>query len=388
MQNFLVSCIIPMFNSENTISDCLESIVNIEYRPLEVIVVNDGSIDNSVEVTRKFIEKHEGADIDFTVLGDDVNRGISSAKNQGMKYMNGAYFFFAGSDDIQFSNRISVPLAYLKENPEVDVVYSDCELWHEAKGDNNYSKRGFPIDMTNENSFLYQLKRSYLWSGVLFARRCAKLEFDQELSSAVDYDWYFNHYFKGSLIHFITEPLARYRLHQNNTSKKLGKSTENVFRILQKYDFKKAYKDLCKTTKSDELQMSFAWYHFTLREYDQALQKLSKVKAGNFDRDFLDATINASKSDFLRSIDQFRLLYEKNPDCPESLNNLAVCLLHSSKEIEQARDLLTKATRMNPNYLDAKNNLRVISSELFNVQDLNLTTKPLRTELTHIDNYK
>ena len=377
-----------MFNSEDTISDCLESIVKIDYRPLEVIVVNDGSIDKSVEVTQEFIEKNKGAGIDFTVLGDEINRGISSAKNRGMKHMKGAYFFFAGSDDIQFSKRVSVPLTYLEENPEVDVVYSDCELWHEAKGDNNYCKRGFPHGMTNENSFLFQLKRSYLWSGVLFARRSARLEFDEELSSAVDYDWYFKHYLKGSLIHFIDEPLARYRLHDKNTSKKLRKSTDNVFRILQKHDFGKAYVDLGKTTNPNELRISFAWYHFTLKEFDDALEKLSEVETKNFDGNFLEATIHASKSDFAKAADRFRSICEINSDPPEALNNLAVCLIRSSGEISEARVLLTKATGINPNYLDAKNNLLIISAELFDPEKLSLTTKPLRTELTHIDNYK
>ena len=80
-----------MYDSENTISDCLKSIINIDYSPLEVIVVNDGSTDNSVEVTKSFMEKNERPGIDFTLLGDESNRGISSAKNRGMKHMNGAY---------------------------------------------------------------------------------------------------------------------------------------------------------------------------------------------------------------------------------------------------------------------------------------------------------
>ena len=388
MENPLVSCIIPMYNSEKTISDCLESISNIDYSPLEVIIVNDGSTDNSVEVTKTFIEKHEGTGIDFTIIEDDANRGISSAKNQGMKHMKGAYFFFAGSDDVQFPNRVSEPLAYLKENPQVDVVYSDCELWHEAKGDSDCCKRGFPPGMTNGNSFLYQLKRSYFWSGVLFARRCAQLEFDEDLSSAVDYDWYFNQYFAGRLIHFIDSALARYRLHEKNTSKKLRKSTENVFRILQKYDFPKAYEELCKTTNSDELQISFAWYHFTLKQFGPALEKLSKVETESFDAKFLEANIYATKCDFASSVDRFRSICTENPAQPEALNNLAVCLIRSSGEIKEARDLLTKATRINPNYLDAKNNLMLLSKDLFDAQELNLTIKPLRTKLTHIDNYK
>ncbi len=387
MESPLVSCIIPMFNSENTICACLESIVNIDYQPLEVIVVNDGSTDNSVEVTKAFIEKDERKGIDFILLGEDANRGISSAKNLGMKNMKGAYFFFAGSDDLQFPNRVSEPLAYLEENPDVDVVYSDCELWHEAKGDNNYCKRGFPDGMTNENSFLFQLKRSYLWSGVLLARRCAQLEFDEGLSSAVDYDWYFNQYFAGRLIHFIDSSLARYRLHEKNTSKKLRKSTENVLTILQKYDFTKAYDELCKTSNSDELQLSFAWYHFMLKQFDQALEKLSKVENGNFEANFLEAIIYATNSDFASSADRFRSICTENPERPEVLNNLAVCLIHSTGEIEEAKNLLTKAKRINPNYLDAKNNLRLLSKDFYDTQELNLTRKPLRTELTHIDNY-
>lgn len=384
----MVSCIVPMFNSEDTISACLESIVKIDYRPLEVIVVNDGSIDKSVEETQEFIEKNEGEGIDFTVLGDEINRGISSAKNRGMKHMKGSYFFFAGSDDIQFPQRVSEPLSYMEENPEVDVVYSDCELWHEAKGDNNFCKRGFPHGMTNENSFLFQLKRSYLWSGVLFARRCAQLEFDEGLSSAVDYDWYFNQYFAGRLIHFIDSSLARYRLHKKNTSKKLRKSTENILTILQKYDFPKAYDELCKTSNSDELQLSFAWYHFMLKQFDKAIDKLSKVETGNFDGNFLEASIYASKSDFSKAADLFRTICQKNSDPPEALNNLAVCLLRSSQETKHARNLLSRATRINPNYLDAKNNLHLTSTNLFNPEELRLTLKPLRTELTHIDNYE
>ena len=377
-----------MFNSEDTISACLESIVNIDHQPLEVIVVNDGSIDKSVEVTQDFIEKNEGAGINFTVLVDEINRGISSAKNRGLKHMKGAYFFFAGSDDIQFPHRVSEPLAYLKENPTVDIVYSDCELWHEALGEKNYRKRGFPTGMTNENSFLHQLKRSYLWSGVLFARRSARLEFDEELSSAVDYDWYFKHYLKGSSIHFIDEPLARYRLHDKNTSKKLRESTNNVLKIFQKHDFGKAYEDLVKTTNPNELRISFAWYHFTLKEFDHALEKLSKVETENFDGNFLEATIHASKSDFAKAADRFRSICEINSDPPEALNNLAVCLIRSSGEISEARVLLTRATEINPNYLDAKNNLLMISAELFDPEKLSLTIKPLRTELTHIDSYE
>ena len=78
----------------------------------------------------------------------------------------------------------------------------------------------------------------------------------------------------------------------------------------------------------------------------------------------------------------------ENPDSPETLNNLAVCLIRSSEEIEESKNLLRKATKIKPDYLDAKHNLKLLSTPLFDARELILTAKPLRRELTHIDNYK
>ena len=200
---------------------------------------------------------------------------------------------------------------------------------------------------------------------LLFARRTARLEFDEKLSSAVDYDWYFKHYLKGSLIHFISKPLARYRLHEKNTSKKLRQSTENVFRIFQKHDFQKTYEDLNKTANSSEVRISFAWYHVTLNEFDQALEKLSEIETENFERNFLEAVIFALKGDFTRAADRFRLICTQNPKHPEAFNNLAVCLVHSKNEIVEAKNLLLKATRINSELLRSKKQPPVTVNRLF-----------------------
>ncbi|MEK9635017.1 MAG: hypothetical protein VW622_14355, partial [Opitutae bacterium] len=67
---------------------------------------------------------------------------------------------------------------------------------------------------------------------------------------------------------------------------------------------------------------------------------------------------------------------------------LALCLSRSSEEIEEHKNLLSKATKIKPEYLDAKHNLTLLSTPLFDARELILTAKPLRRELTHIDNYK
>ena len=194
-ENNHVSCIIPYFNSEMYIGECLESILNTEYKPIEIILVDDCSTDNSHEIVSHVIDKESTESVQFIHLKNDSNSGISYSKNQGMNVMTGEFFFFTGSDDVVLPNRISEPLSYLKKNKNVDIVYSDIEIWHESK--KTKSKRGFPEEMTNQNAFIHQLRRSYFWSGVLFARRRAVQEFDNSLSSAVDYEWYFRHFLKN-----------------------------------------------------------------------------------------------------------------------------------------------------------------------------------------------
>ena len=386
MENPLVSCIIPMYNSENTISDCLESIIEIDYRPIEILVVNDGSKDNSVKVSKIFIEKNKSMGIDFSLINNDKNRGISSAKNKGMQQMKGVYFFFTGSDDIVLPKRISVPLSYLHKNPEVDIVYSDIEIWHELTG--SKTKRGFPKGMTNHNAFLHQLKRSYLWSGVLFARSSVKLDFDENLSSAVDYDWYFNQFFDGKNIHLIDSVLVSYRMHSNNTSKKLSESKDNVRKVLHKYDFSNAYETLVNNEKFDNetINFFFAWYYFTIYEFEEALKKLNFVGT-NIEKKFLEGVIFVRMKKHSLALESFRSIYEENPAIPECLNNLSVCLILNSKSLDAAKELLTKAIELNSDYLDAKANLQLINNTNFNPKILHLTEKPLRSRLTHIHDY-
>ena len=383
----LVSCIVPFYNSEKTIIDCLDSIVQIDHSNLEVILVNDGSTDKSALVAREYIENTNCPNISFHLFKKKINSGISSAKNLGMSKMRGEYFFFAGSDDIQFPDRISLPLSYLSRNGEVDIVYSDCELWHNSNGRNEFSTRGFPQSMTNENTFFHQLKRSYLWSGLLFARRSAQLKFAEELSSAVDYDWYFKHYFKGSLIHFIDTPLARYRLHEKNTSKKLSKSTENVSKILNSYDFELIYDKLVEHSNTDELNISFAWYYFTIGKHESALEKLTHVASGNYEKIFMKAVILALQKNFSEAAALFQSICKEFPKNSESINNLALCLARSQDNPPIACKLLEESLELNPDYLDAKHNMDIVTSPKPVLDDLKLTLKPLRSELTHIDNY-
>ena len=89
-----ISIIVPVYNVENYLVKCIESILNQSFKNFELILVNDGSNDNSLNICKKYIE------IDNRIkLISQINKGLSAARNTGLRYAKGNYICFIDSDD-------------------------------------------------------------------------------------------------------------------------------------------------------------------------------------------------------------------------------------------------------------------------------------------------
>ncbi|OJZ13240.1 glycosyltransferase [Sphingobacterium sp. 40-24] len=103
ISSVLVSVIVPVYNVELYLVDCLESICKQSYRNLEIIVVNDGSIDNSLHICYEFARK----DSRIQVI-DKPNGGLSDARNSGLTVCKGEYICFIDSDDVIHKDFVSI----------------------------------------------------------------------------------------------------------------------------------------------------------------------------------------------------------------------------------------------------------------------------------------
>ena len=115
----LISIIIPVYNAEKYLSRCLDSVVNQTYKKLEIIVVDDGSTDNS----RKILEKYKKRDNRIVLLYKD-NGGQSSARNIGLKRAKGEYIGFVDSDDYIVDNMYEF-LKNMIEQYHADIAMCD-----------------------------------------------------------------------------------------------------------------------------------------------------------------------------------------------------------------------------------------------------------------------
>lgn len=94
MEKYKISVIIPIFNSVNWLSRCLNSILNNSYENLEIICINDGSTDNSLDLLRDYEKKDNRI-----IVVDQPNAGVSAARNKGLEIATGEYISFVDSDD-------------------------------------------------------------------------------------------------------------------------------------------------------------------------------------------------------------------------------------------------------------------------------------------------
>lgn len=127
----IVSIIIPVYKVERYIQRCIESIFRqeIEGTPLECIIVDDCSPDNSIAIVKKLIEAYTG-NIQFRIITHYKNSGLSAARNTGIRAAKGDFIIFVDSDDYIKDNSILTMLQALKQHPEADSVvcnYYDCK---------------------------------------------------------------------------------------------------------------------------------------------------------------------------------------------------------------------------------------------------------------------
>ncbi len=117
MDSVLFSIIIPVYNVEEYLAECLDSVINQTYRHLEIIVVNDGSTDSSMDI----IEQYSVFDKRIRVISQ-TNQGLSAARNAGIRCACGDYLLFVDSDDYISLDSCEVLSAKLKAMGDVDVV--------------------------------------------------------------------------------------------------------------------------------------------------------------------------------------------------------------------------------------------------------------------------
>lgn len=123
--NPLISIIIPCYNQAIYLPETIASVLGQSYKNWECIIINDGSTDNTATVAKTLAQ----GDSRISVI-NQANKGLSGARNSGLKTANGTFFQFLDADDMLEFDKFRVQVEFLQKNPEIDIVFGDARYFN------------------------------------------------------------------------------------------------------------------------------------------------------------------------------------------------------------------------------------------------------------------
>lgn len=214
-----VSVIMPNYNYEKYLSSAIESVLHQTYEDLELIIIDNCSEDNSVEI----IEAWQQKDPRVVAIVNQVNQGAAESHNIAIRRMSGDYLALCDADDIWYPRKLEVQLAWLTANPRAGLVHSQAAI---IDSDDRLTGRMFSelyspnIPRKSGNVLVDILTTCYLCSSSTMIRReCVEFAgwFHYELKYL--YDWpYWATIARKYEFEYVPEVLLSYRVHPKSTA--------------------------------------------------------------------------------------------------------------------------------------------------------------------------
>lgn len=205
MNDRMISVIVPVYKSELYIRDCIKSIQSQTYTNWELIIVDDGSPDNSGQIS----DEYASTDNRIKVL-HKVNEGVAAARNTALDYATGEYITFLDSDDDIPSNVLQLYIEEFKKSDDVDIVIGGFKRIYTATGKEDYHHC---LDSSVEYSrpnILKKLDDECCWNECLKASLIGNLRFQKDIRWNEDHLFNYDCITRAKAISFIPENVYNY----------------------------------------------------------------------------------------------------------------------------------------------------------------------------------
>lgn len=205
-----ISVIIPAYNAEKFIGDAIKSVLNQTFGGVEVIVVNDGSTDKTLNILKSY------SDPRFTYY-DIKNSGVSFARNYAVKKAVGKWLAFIDADDIWANNKLEVQLTGIDNNR-----WSHTNSYYIGEKQSGNEKRSDLTEQFDGNIFEHLIEENFITTSTVLIDKNLFLSaggFDESLKALEDWRLWLDISSKENIAYSV-EPLAKYRVYEGSTSRK------------------------------------------------------------------------------------------------------------------------------------------------------------------------
>lgn len=232
----------PAYNAARFIRESITSVINQTYQNWELLIINDGSTDNTGDIVKSFGDER-------IRYYEKKNGGVSTARNLGLKEMKGAFFCFLDSDDELPENSLELRAAYLEEHPEVDLLDGWVLVMDQQMGD--VQRVYGPSYEGKVARFLIRVDDRYFFGPNLMIRnKQLSYRFNETMTHVEDLWFYTELAWKGNLHYgYVNDVIYHYR-------KTPGSAMSNLEGLEKGYwQYFKNVKDLPGVTKEELLYL-------------------------------------------------------------------------------------------------------------------------------------
>lgn len=273
--NELVSVIIPVYNGEKFVASSIESALKQTYYPVEIIVINDGSIDGTQEILNQFEGK--------IIVIQQKNAGQADARNHGLTIARGKYIALLDSDDLFVPEKLEKQISFLKKG-NLDMV---CTNFETIDASNTKLKNISAPQFHSSNALTTFITGNFICTSTLLFKKewIQKVgNFDTNMKGTEDGDLWFRMLVNGARLEVIPELLVQYRVHAENYSGRF--SHMNQFRALANRKQYQLLKDKMLFSSADD-KLFLALAYAKQLTYEVAVEVLNDIPAKDIPIAFL-----------------------------------------------------------------------------------------------------
>jgi glycosyltransferase, group 2 family len=247
----LLSIIIACYNHEHYIQDCIYSIINQEYQNIELIIIDDGSKDDSAQKIEEMRQLCEKRFVRFKFY-HRPNKGLCATLNEALSWCQGKYVSMFASDDVMLPQKSSIQVAYLENNPDITSVSANLEFINhdnQITGHTNQIKKEYHFDETLIHNHLFAPSQMHHLSAI---KNIGGFN-----ESIMIEDWYLWLKLLDSnyRVVFLDDILVQYRKHDDNMSGNFTKMFQAEHQILSLYKNKPTYQKALYNLKRKEIKL-------------------------------------------------------------------------------------------------------------------------------------